>query len=44
MTFNALKHRYVAEVQRVFKWFVGFVAGFAFAIREAAKVDWMLNG
>jgi hypothetical protein len=43
MTFDTLKHRYIAQVNRVLKRLVSFVAGFAFAIGEAAEVDRMLN-
>ena len=44
MTFDALKHRYVAEIYRMFEWFIGSVAGFAFAIGQSTEVDRMLNG
>ena len=43
MTFDTLEHRYVAQVNRVFERLVSFVAGFAFAISEAAEVDRVLN-
>ena len=44
MTFNTLKTGDVAKVDRVFEWLIGLVAGIAFAIRQTAKVDRMLNG
>jgi len=43
MTFDALKHRDVAEIYRVFERLIGFVAGFTFAIRQAAEVYRMLH-
>jgi hypothetical protein len=43
MTFYALEHRDVAEIHGVSKWLVSLMAGFAFAIGEAAEVDGMLN-
>jgi len=44
MTFNALKHRDVSQIDWMFKGGVGFVASLTLAISEAAQVDWMLNG
>ena len=44
MTLNTLEHRYVAQIHRVLEGFVGLVAGFAFAICQAAEIDRMLNG
>ena len=44
MALDALKHRDVAEIDRVAEWFVGFVASLAFAIRQAAEVHRMLDG
>jgi len=43
MAFDALKHRDVAEVDRVFERLVGFVAAFALAIRKRAEIDRMLE-
>lgn len=43
MAFHALKHRDVAKVDRMFEWFVRLVAGFAFAIRQSAEVNRMLD-
>ncbi len=44
MAFDTLEHGNIAQVNRVFKGFVGLVAGFAFAISETPEVDWVLNG
>jgi len=44
MTFHTLKRRDIAEINRVFEGFVCFMAGFAFAICQAAKINWMLEG
>jgi hypothetical protein len=44
MALNALKHGNIAKINRVFERFVGFVAGFAFAICQSAKVNRMLEG
>jgi len=44
MTFNALKHRDIAKIHRVFERLVRFVAGFAFAVGKAAQIDRVLNG
>jgi hypothetical protein len=43
MTFDTLEHRYVSQVNRMFERLVSFVAGFAFAIRQAAEVNRVLN-
>ena len=43
VAFNALKHRDVAEINRMLKWLVRLMARLAFAIRETAEVDWMLK-
>ena len=42
MAFDALKHRDVAEIERVFERLVAFVTRLAFAIREATEIDRML--
>ena len=44
MAFNTLKHRYVAQVNRMFERFVSLVAALAFAVSQATEVDRMLNG
>ena len=44
MTLDALERRDVAEIHRMLEGLVCFVASFALAIGEAAKVDGMLNG
>ena len=44
MTLYTLKHRDISQVNRMFEWLVGFVAGFAFAIGKAAKIDRVLDG
>lgn len=44
MAFHALKHRDVAEIYGMLKRFVRLVAGVAFAIGQAAEIDWVLNG
>ena len=43
MTFGALEHGKVAEVQRMLKRFVRLVAKLAFAVGETAQVDGMLE-
>ncbi len=43
MTFYALEARYVPKIYGVCERFVTFVAGFAFAISQAAQVDRVLN-
>ena len=42
MTLDALKHRNISEIDRMFERLVSLVTGLAFAIREATKVDRML--
>jgi hypothetical protein len=42
VAFDALKHRDVAEIDRVFERLVAFVTSLAFAIRESAEIDRML--
>ena len=44
MTFNALKHGNVSQIDWMFEGRIGFVASLTLAISEAAQVDWMLNG
>ena len=44
MTFNALKHGDVSQVQWMFEGSIGFVAGITLTIGEAAQIDGMLNG
>lgn len=43
MAFDALKHRDVAEIYRVFERLIGLVTGFALAIRQAAEVNRVLH-
>ena len=43
MALNTLKHRNVAEVDRMFEGLVCLVARFAFAIRQAAEIHRVLN-
>ena len=43
MAFGALKHRDVAEVNRVFEWLVSLVASLALSITEGAEVYRMLK-
>jgi|GEM_PF-6586350 len=43
MAFDALKHRYIAEIHRVFEWLVGFMTGLAFSIAEGAKIHRVLE-
>src|SRR5688572_32515106 len=43
MAFDALKHRYIAEIQRVFEWLVGLMTGLAFSIAESAKIHRVLE-
>jgi hypothetical protein len=43
MTFHALEHRYIAQVNWMLKRLVGFVAGFAFAIGQSAQVHRVLD-
>ena len=43
MAFDTLEHGNIAQVNRVFEWFIGSVAGVAFAIGEAAEIDRVLN-
>jgi hypothetical protein len=44
MTFNALEHRNIAKIYRVFERFVSLVARFALTVGKTAQVDRMLNG
>ena len=44
MALNTLKRRDIAEIHWVFEGFVSPMAGFTFAIGQAAKVDRVLNG
>ena len=44
MTFYALKHGNISQVNRVFEWFISFVTCVAFATFESAEVDRMLEG
>jgi hypothetical protein len=44
MTLCALEQGNVTEVYRMFEGFVGFVAGIAFPISQAAKIDRVLIG
>jgi hypothetical protein len=43
MAFDALKHRNIAQVDRVFERFVSLMTGFAFSVAEAAKIYRMLE-
>jgi hypothetical protein len=43
MALNTLKHRNIAEVDRMFERLVSLVARFAFAIRQAAEIHRVLN-
>jgi len=43
MAFDALKHRDVTEINRVFEWLVSLVAGVALPVTEATKIDRMLK-
>jgi len=43
MAFDALKHRDVAEINRMFERLVSLVAGLALSIAEAAKIYRMLK-
>ena len=43
MAFDALKHRDVAEINRVFEWLVSLVASLALSIAEATEVYRMLK-
>jgi hypothetical protein len=43
MTLNTLEHGNISQVDRMFEWLVRFVAGLAFAIGKATKIDRMLN-
>ena len=38
MAFDALKHRDVAQINRVLEWLIGLMTGLAFSITEAAKI------
>ena len=44
MAFNALEHRYIAQVDRMLEWLISLVTGFAFAIGKATKIDRVLDG
>ena len=44
MAFDALKHRDVAEINRVFEWLVSLVACLALSVTEATKIYRMLKG
>ena len=43
MAFDALKHRDVTEINRVFEWLVSLVASLALSIAEATEVYRMLK-
>jgi hypothetical protein len=43
MAFDALKHRDVAEIDRVFEWLVSLVTSLALSITEATEVYRMLK-
>src|SRR5207253_8646573 len=43
MAFNALKHRDIAEINRMLKWLVRFVARLAFSVSQASEIDGMLK-
>jgi len=43
MAFDALKHRDVAQINRMFERLVSLVTGLALAIAEATKIDRMLK-
>ena len=44
MALNTLKHRNVAEVDRMLKWLVRFVAKLAFVIGKPSEINGMLEG
>ena len=44
MTFNALEHGNVSQIDGMFERGIGFVAGLTLAIGEASQVDRMLDG
>ena len=41
MTFCALERGYIPKIYRMLEWFVGLVAGFAFAISQGAEINRM---
>jgi hypothetical protein len=43
VTLDTLKHRDVAQIDGMLERLVRLVTRFAFAIREAAEIDWMLE-
>jgi len=43
MAFNALKHRDVAEINRMLKWLVRLMARLALSLSQAAEIDGMLK-
>ena len=43
MAFNALKHRDIAEINRMLKWLVGLVTEVAFAVGKVPEFDWVLE-
>ena len=43
MAFDTLKHRDVAEINRVFEWLVSLVARLALSITEATEIYRMLK-
>lgn len=44
MTLDTLKHRDITKINRMLKGLVRLVAGVAFAVGQAAEIDWVLNG
>ena len=43
MTFHTLKHRDIAEINRMLKWLVRLVAEVAFAVGETSEINRMLE-
>lgn len=39
---DTLEHRYIAQIHRMFEWFISLMATFTLAIRQPAKVNRML--
>jgi hypothetical protein len=43
MAFDALKHRDVAEIDRMFEWLVGLVTSLAFSVAQRAQIYGVLE-